>query len=936
MDKAIYSTGEQEVFELLETSDKGLRPDEAARRLSRYGNNVLEKKAAVPLWRKILSQFTHLLAILLWVAGIMALLSDSVPLGIACFAVIFINAAFSFWQEFKAEKAIESLARILPKKARVLREGAEEEIEAETLVPGDVMLLETGNSISADARLVQTMEMTVDNSALTGESEPQIRRSEALYANGQALADLPNLVFAGTSVAGGSGTAVVYATGMNTEIGKIASLTQAVVEELSPLQKELAKLARIIAAIAVTVGVIFFLLGFFVVGLKGKEAYIFAIGLIIANVPEGLLPTVSLALAMGTQRMAGRHALIKKLSSVETLGSTTVICTDKTGTLTTNEMTVRQVWIADRKIEVSGAGYEPVGEFSTEQNPLSSEDRGALEKLLRIASLCNNSKLVPPGPDKDKWTILGDPTEACLLVVARKAGFDYEAEVKSQPRRYELPFDSRRKMMTTIHKMDGEVQALIKGAPMEVLNLCTKLYEPGGVREITEEDRRSIAGLNDDYARQALRVLGFAYRDLGAEQRHYETGETEKEMVFVGLAGMLDPPRPEVEEALEKCRHAGIRVIMITGDYGVTAESIARRIRLVRGRDVRVITGTEIDGMTEDQLKEGLREQNIIFARVSPEHKMRVANALKSVGEIVAMTGDGVNDAPALKAADIGVAMGITGTDVAREAAEMILTDDNFSSIVSAVEEGRAVYDNIKRFLRYILTHNIAEAIPYLLFVLLGIPLPLLVMQILAIDLGSDLVPALALGSEAPEPDVMDRPPRAANERLLNARMVAQVYGWLGIIEGAACMSAYLLVYLMNGWRFSQGAAAMPDKGPVYVMATSACFAAIVVTQIGNGFACRSTTESIFKIGFFSNTFYLWGILCELGVVLALFYVPFLQDIFGTKPISGYVWLFLFIWPVVILFAEEGRKAVVRAIKRREQDAATNGMNSNDGTESAA
>lgn len=938
MDKAIYSTNEQGVYELLETSDKGLRPDDAARRLSQYGQNTLEKKAAVPLWRRILTQFTHLLAVLLWAAGILAIVSDSVPLGIACFAVIFINAAFSFWQEFKAEKAIESLAKILPKKARVVRDGVEEEVDADTLVPGDVMLLEAGNSISADARLVQAMEMRVDNSALTGESEPQIRRSEALDADSAALADLPNLVFAGTSVTIGSGTAVIYATGMVTEIGKIASLTQAVKEELSPLQKELAKVARIIASIAIIVGIIFFLLGFFVVKLHGKEAFIFAIGLIIANVPEGLLPTVSLALAMGTQRMAKRHALIKKLSSVETLGSTTVICTDKTGTLTTNEMTVREVWVAGRKINVSGAGYEPAGEFSIDGKPLSREDQGALKQLMRIASLCNNSRLVPPGQGADKWTILGDPTEACLLVAAKKAGFDYDAEIRSQPRRYELPFDSRRKMMTTIHKVDGEVQALVKGAPMEVLNLCTKVYEPAGVRDITDEDRRAIAELNDDYARQALRVLGFAYRDLGAKQRHYETGETELELVFVGLAGMLDPPRPEVEKALERCLRAGIRVIMITGDYGVTAESIARRIKLVRGRDVRVVTGMEIDEMTEEQLKEVLQEQNIIFARVSPEHKMRVALALKGMGEVVAMTGDGVNDAPALKAADIGVAMGVTGTDVAREAAEMILTDDNFASIVSAVEEGRAVYDNIRRFLKYILTHNIAEAIPYLLFVVLGIPLPILVMQILAIDLGSDLIPALALGTEAPEPDVMDRPPRSTADRLLNARMVTQVYGWLGIIEGAACMSAYLLVYYMNGWRFTQGASAMQrvTSGHVYMMATSACFAAIVVTQIGNGFACRSTKESIFKIGFFSNRFYLWGIACELGVVLALFYVPFIQGIFGTKPISGYVWLYMFIWPVIILFAEEARKAVVRAVKRRGQDVPPTGVNNTEETKLAA
>jgi potassium/sodium efflux P-type ATPase len=918
MDREIYSSSEDEAYSLLQSSPQGLRSDEAAHRLSEHGANLLEKKAGVPLWRRIFSQFTHLLAVLLWVAGILAIVSDSVPLGIACFAVIFINAAFSFWQEFRAEKAIESLEKILPKKARVLRDGEEQEIDAENLVRGDVVLLEAGNNISADARLVKTMEMQVDNSALTGESEPQSRRSEGLEVEAAALADLPNLVFAGTSVSAGSGAAVVYSTGMATEIGKIASLTQAVKEEPSPLQKELAKVSKIIAAIAISVGLIFFLLGKLVVKLEGADAFIFAIGLIIANVPEGLLPTVSLALAMGTQRMAKRNALIKKLSSVETLGSTTVICTDKTGTLTANEMTVRELWVAGSAVEVSGTGYEPSGDFTVSGSLLSDEQRASVGMLMRIASFCNNSRLLPPGPDRDKWTILGDPTEASLLVAARKFGFDYESELLSQPRRYELPFDSRRKMMTTINRWDNEARALVKGAPVEVIDLCTHVWEPGGVRPLIDSDRDLFLKRNDEYAHQALRVLAFAYRDMGQEQRHYETTETERDLVLVGLAAMMDPPRPEVEEALGRCRHAGIRVIMITGDYGVTAESIARRIRLVKNGSVRVVTGVDVDRMDDGQLKQTLAYPEVIFARVSPEHKMRVALALKDMGETVAMTGDGVNDAPALKAADIGVAMGITGTDVAREAAEMILTDDNFASIVNAVEEGRAVYDNIRRFLSYILTHNIAEAIPYLLFVLLRIPLPILVMQILAIDLGSDMLPALALGTEAPEPDVMDRPPRSPSERLLNARVVGLVYGWLGIIEGAACMSSYLLVYLMSGWRFSQGASAMPAKGNIYVMATSACFAAIVITQIGNGFARRSTTESIFKVGFLTNRFYLWGIVSELAAVLALFYIPPLQRLFDTGPLSGYVWLFMFIWPVVMLAAEEGRKAAVRCMTRRK------------------
>lgn len=929
MDKQIFSADPHDVFALLGTSNTGLTSQSADERLSEYGLNEIQKKAAIPMWRKIAAQFTHLLAILLWVAGLLSIFSDQVPLGIACFLVIIVNAAFSFWQEFRAEKAVESLAKILPRKARVVREGEEIEIDAETLVPGDVVILEAGNNVSADGRLVEAMEMRVDNSALTGESEPQIRRSEGLDVDSAGLADLPNLVFAGTSVSAGSGQAVVYATGMNTEIGKIASLTQGVKEEKSPLQIELGNVSKVIAAIAISVGLVFFLLGYFVVHLTRTASFIFAIGLIIANVPEGLLPTVSLALAMGTQRMADRHALIKKLSSVETLGSTTVICTDKTGTLTTNAMTVRELWINGTVVNVEGAGYDPTGGLKVEGRAPTPAESAAITDLVRAASFCNNSRLVPPRPpEQEKWTILGDPTEGALLVAARKAGFDYETELRARPRRYELPFDSRRKRMTTINRMQwrgrgregSQVTAFVKGAPREVLDLCAYIQDSGEARPISDEDRARILDQNDDYAQQALRVLGFACRVLGEEQKHYEAEETERDLVFIGLAAMLDPPRAEVEDALQKCRTAGIRVIMITGDYGVTAESIARQIRLVEGENVRVVTGMEIDEMSDEQLAAVLGEPELIFARVSPEHKMRVALALKAKGEIVAMTGDGVNDAPALKAADIGVAMGVVGTDVAREAAEMVLTDDNFASIVSAVEEGRAVYDNIRRFITYIITHNIAELIPYLLFVIIRIPLPLLVMQILAIDLGSDLIPALALGTERPEPDVMTRPPRSQKERLLNRHVIARAYGFLGIIEGAACMSAYFLVYLLNGWRPSQGASAMATSGNLYVMATTACFAGIIMTQIGNGFSCRSNKESVFKIGFFTNRFYLWGIVSEVTVMLVIIYVPGIRSIFGTAPISGYVWLFMLLGPIVIFFAEEGRKAIIRSIDKKRDE----------------
>ncbi len=917
LENKIYAVPETAVFEYLDSSPNGLTSSEAAQRLENEGRNVIEKRRGMPLWQKFLLNFVHFFAVLLWVAAVLSFIADMPELGIACIAVIIINGIFTFWQEFKAEKAIESLQKILPRKARVLRDGVEQEVDAEELVPGELVLLEAGNSVSADARLVEAREMRVNNSALTGESEPQMRISEALGGGKASLADLPNLVFAGTSVVAGSGRAVVYATGMKTELGRIAYLTQEVKEEQSPLQKEMGKVTKILAAVAVCLGVLFFCLGAFVMKIGSTASFMFGIGIIVANVPEGLLPTVTLALAMGTQRMANRHALIKKLSSVETLGCTTVICTDKTGTLTTNEMTVREIWVAGRKVRVEGVGYDPAGTFKSDGGDLGDEDRQGLLTLLRIASFCNNSRLIPPGEGEDHWKILGDPTEAALLVTASKFGYEYESELGQQRRYCELPFDSRRKRMTTIHTVPSGMEAMVKGAPMEVLALCTKIWEPTGVRDITDEDRKTVTAANDEYALQALRVIAFAYREGLPSQKHYEIDEVERDLVFVGLAGMLDPPRPEVEKAIEECRTAGIKVIMITGDYGVTAESIARRIGLVRGRKARVVTGMEVEEMDDAQLGDVLREPEVLFARVSPEHKMRVALVLKEQGEIVAMTGDGVNDAPALKAADIGVAMGITGTDVAKDAAEMILTDDNFASIVSAIEEGRAVYTNIKRFVTYILASNIPEVYPFLLFVIAKVPLPLTVMQILAVDLGTDLVPALALGTEKPEPGLMRKPPRPRDERLLNLNLFARAYGYLGAVEGILCLAAFFFVYWLDGWRFSMGVSAMADTGSVYIMATTACFMTIVATQIGNGFACRTERESILKVGFFTNTFYLWGIVSEIVILVVFIYLPPFRGLFGFEPVSGWSWLFALACVPACLVADEIRKAIMRGYEAR-------------------
>ena len=904
----------EELFKLLGSGDQGLTSDEVAARSARYGPNEIREIKGRPLIFKFLENFYHLFAIMLWVGGALAFVGGMPELGWAIIAVIFINAIFSFWQEFRAEKATEALKHMIPRNAKVIRDGQPQQIPASGLVPGDLIVLEEGDAISADARLVEEFELRTNNATLTGESEP-VRKTASPHSDASLTPiEMPNLVFAGTTVAYGNGKALVYSIGMETQFGKIAELTQSVEVELSPLQKEMNKVVRLVAMLAFGLGITFFFLGYYVVGLTLTEGLLFAIGIIVANVPEGLLPTVSLSLAMGVQRMAGRHALIKKLSSVETLGCTTVICTDKTGTLTKNQMTVREAWVAGSRLEVSGSGYAPEGDFLLGEVPLAPAARTGLDLLAAAAGRCNNARLIEPNED-EAWSILGDPTEAALLVAARKAGFDY-ANDKAK-RVFELPFDSVRKRMTTIYQLGAKRVGYVKGAPKEVLDLATSIVTADGTAPMTDGLRAEIMEQNDAFAREGLRVLAMAQREIAPQEQQFSSEETERDLVFVGLMAMMDPPRDEVATAVEECRTAGIDIIMITGDYGLTAESIARRIGIVQGDSARIVTGNDLNDMSDEDLTTALAERNILFARVSPEHKMRIAMALKSMDHIVAMTGDGVNDAPALKVADIGVAMGISGTDVAKEAADMILTDDNFASIVHAIEEGRAVYDNIRRFVSYIFTSNIPELLPFLLMVIFRIPLALTIMQILAIDLGTDMIPALALGTEAPEPGIMKRPPRPRNERLLNRKVLLRAYVFLGLIQATAAMSAFYFLYYSRGWRpgvdmFAFGETVV-GSSTIYILATTMTLGAVMTTQIGNGFAQRTNVQSVFKVGLFSNKFLLWGIVSEIALVAALMYVPVLAKAFGCGPIMLWPdWAYLLALAPTLLIADETRKFFVR------------------------
>ncbi len=926
----------QEVFRAMGTNPHGLSFPEAEQRLRSHGRNAIRKIRRKPLYLKFLANFTHLMAILLWVGGAMAFIGQMPQLGWAIWGVIVINAVFSFWQEYRAERAMEALSRLLPVQARVLRDGVERRIQAEELVPGDVMLLGEGDHISADGRLVEEAELRVDQSTLSGESHSLRRTAEAVLQEGLSHTEFPNLVFAGTSVAAGTGKAVVFATGMATEFGKIAHLTMEMEEELSPLQQEINRMTRVVTALSVGIGVIFFCLSVTILHRPVHAGFIFAVGMVVAFVPEGLLPTLTLSLALGVQRMARRNALIKKLSAVDTLGCCTVICTDKTGTLTQNEMTVREVWVAGRQLTVTGIGYGPEGAILEAGRPVEPSLTEDLGHLLVAGGLCNDSRLVPPDGNNDKTKVLGDPTEAALRVVAQKGGVDLAAEDARLPRLREIPFESLRKRMTTIHRQGAGQVAFVKGAPREVITLASRVRQDGTELPLTDALRETILAVNDAYARKGLRVLAVAEHSLAEEESDYGSAAIEQDLTLLGLVAMLDPPRHEVAEAVKKCHRAGIRVIMITGDYGLTAESIAHRISIIREGRPRLVTGAELDAMADGALREALIGE-VIFARVSPEHKLRVVTALREAGHVVAVTGDGVNDAPALKRADIGVAMGIAGTDVAKEAADMILTDDNFASIVNAIEEGRGVYANIKKFATYIFSHNVTEAWPFILQIMFNVPLALTVMQVLAIDLGTDIVPALALGTEAPEPGVMDKPPRSRKARLIDKALLLRALVWLGSLQTALCFAGFFFLY----WSFGYGDLLhlpRPDllpyaerllsrNGSIYVLATSVFLAGVVMTQIGNAYACRTERLSVFAVGFWNNRLLLLGFLVELALVGILIYLPPFQSIFELGPLPLKYWGFLLIFSPVMFLAEEGRKAFLRRRDKKggEQSAPLSG-----------
>ena len=879
------SLGTTDLHALLASGPGGLGEVEAARRLRTMGPNRLEHVRRRPLVWRFLEQFYGLFALLLWAGGALALLAGMPQLGWAIFAVIVVNGSFSFVQEHRAERALEALEALLPSRVTALRDGVARAVLVHELGPGDVVRVEEGDQVPADGQLLSSEGLRVDQGPLSGESHPVFK----LPAGGHEHADVPleerhELVFAGTSVVAGAGTLIVRATGMRTVIGRIAHLTQSVGEEPSPLQRELGRVTRVVALLAAGFGAGFFVLGIAAGVFPPREGFLFGLGVIVANVPEGLLPTLTLALAWGVQRMARRRSLVKRLSSVEALGAVTVICTDKTGTLTENHMRPRAAWVDGRSWDLSG----------------TAAPGAATRELLEAAVLASQAT-----PER------GDPTERALVDAAVAAGIDWEGLRSAHPLLAPYPFDSFRKRMTLVHRRGAVPTAYVKGAPRETIALCTRVRSGDGERALDERERAAVLAEHDRLAADGLRLLAVAVRDLPDWSDGTEEHAVERDLTLVGLVALWDPPRADVPEALALCGRAGIRVVVATGDDALTARGIANRIGLAVGT---VVTGRELAGMSAETLRALVLRPGILFARVSPVDKLAVVRALRDLGEVVAVTGDGVNDAPALKAADIGIAMGGRGTDVAREAASMVLTDDNFASIVAAVRQGRSTYDNVGKFVTYIFASNVPELVPFLVAVFFRVPLPLTVMQILAVDLGTDLLPALALGAEEPEPGLMDRPPRPRTQRLLDGRRLALAYGFLGMVEAALSLGGFFWVYALAGWHPGEP---LPAGGALYTRATTMTFAGIVAAQIGNVFACRTQRESVLRVGLFGNRLVLAGIAAELAILLALVHVPFLARTFGFAPLRPGEWGVLLLYPPILLGLEELRKAWVRRSRPR-------------------
>jgi Ca2+-transporting ATPase len=913
-----------EVIQALDTSPQdGLTAAVAAERIDEHGYNELQEAQRPTLWKMILDQFNNFIVIVLIAAAVVsAALGDPIEAA-AIMLIVVLNAILGVVQERRAEEALAALQKLAAPEAQVIRDGHRQMVPARQLVPGDVVLLEAGNYVPADLRLLETVNLRIDEAALTGESVPVEKDAGVALRQNLSLGDRLNTAFSGTLVSYGRGRGIVTSTGMNTQIGMIATMLQSVHDEPTPLQVRLDQLGKTLGIAALAVCGIVFAIGW-LRGTEVLEMFLVAVSLAVAAVPEGLAAVVTITLAIGMREMIQRHALIRRLASVETLGSTTVICSDKTGTLTQNRMTATRLWVDGTTIEITGTGYQTQGQFCIGGQPVDLMEYPAATTALWVAALDNDAEFESEDPQvENNGKVVGDPTEAALIVAAAKIGAYRSQLEQSYPRVNEIPFDSDRKRMTTVHrivnprpedaspfydesKKEWEVAA-IKGAPDVVLGLCSHMQNMQDEPILLDDSRRrSITQANETMAQQALRVLAVAYR-LEQEVLEDPTPETvERDLVFVGLIGMIDPPRPEAAEAIATARQAGIRTMMITGDYPDTARAIAQEIDLLQPGH-KVISGGQLSQMDDDTLRREVMETDV-FARVSPEHKMRIIEALKHNNHIVAMTGDGVNDAPALKRADIGVAMGITGTDVAKETADMVLTDDNYASIVSAVEQGRIIYSNIRKFVFYLLSCNMAEIATIFIAILAGQKSPLTPIQLLWLNLITDGAPALALGVETGDPDTMDQDPRPPQEPIINRRMR------IGIVVQTIAITAVTLTAYFLGLKYFPNQPGLPE---------TMAFVTLSFSELLRAFTARSERYPLLKIGLLTNKWMVYAVGASLILLMAVIYLPFLQPIFETAPLGLVHWEIVLPLLIVPSIAAEATKWFISRSQRLARAAAS-------------
>lgn len=869
---------------------RGLSSAEAKLRLGREGANLLVQGRRVPELLKFLRQLTNLFAILLWIGAGLCLGAEfltpgegNLPIAIVLVGVVLLNGSFSYWQGRRAEEIMASFRDMIPRLARVVRDGAVHEIPASELVRGDLILLAEGDRVPADARLVYVAGLKVDNSSLTGESEPQLR---TVVPTEKRLLETRNVAFSGTQVMAGEGRGIIFATGMSTQIGRTAELTQTLQGREIPIRREITRFTRIISLIAVVMGIAVFLGSFFFRGAPVLATLIFAVGIIVANVPEGLLPTVTLCLSIAARRMADNKALVRNLDSVETLGCTTVVCTDKTGTLTANRVSLQRLFLNECNHIESDANLE----------------KEELEKFLLVATLCNNARVAESG------AFAGDPTETALLEFSARF-HPVAAYQAASPRLFEEPFTSATKMMVTVNVVDGETVACLKGAPDVAIGCCDKILINGVPMPFDEAHRKAYLAAYEEMSKRGERVLLFAWQPL-PQRLVWETEDLPAGgYTFIGIAGLFDPPRSEVPAAVAALREAGVKVVMVTGDYQTTAVAIGRMVGIVTGDAPAVITGEQLRTMAEAHLDWELEQQEVIFARTSPEQKLLIVQALQRRGEVVAVTGDGVNDAPALKQADIGVAMGLAGTDVAREAADMVLLDDNFATLLPAVREGRTIFDNLKKSIGFTVSHAVPEVMPYLAFLILAVPLPLTVTLILSIDLATDMLPAIALGREPAELDIMHLPPRSKSERLVGPQLLIRSYLVNGMIEAAAGFYAYFTVLRDGGWTWGM---ALRAGDRLHGRSVAAFFAAVILCQAVNAVAARTQRQSLLQQGLFSNRWHMAGVVSAVLIALAIIELPPLQSAFGTANLS--ICELLLAWPFAagLLLLDELRRWLIR------------------------